>query len=141
MKNNAMITMKSIQSVYGEKTESELLTTGKFTVSDDSFCISYEDSEATGFKGSTTKILVRCNSKYASVTRTGSASSVLIMETEKKHHCQYGTPYGTMDIGIYTHFIKNSLTQNGGELHMKYTMDINSSYVSDNEIIVYVKKS
>ena len=45
-----------------------------------------------------------------------------------------------MDIGIYTHYIKNNLGEDGGTLHMKYTLDINTSYMSDNEIIVTVKK-
>lgn len=130
--------MKSIQAVHDDSTETELLTKGCYKVKGDSFSISYEDSDATGFKGSVTEISVKAD-KYASVIRTGSSSSDLIIETGKKHHCQYQTPYGSMDIGVYTHFIKNTLDKNGGELHMKYTLDINSSYMSDNEIIVNVK--
>ena len=133
-----MITMKSIQAVHDESTETELLTKGSFTIKNDTFLISYEDSEATGFKGSVTEISVKAD-RYASVIRSGNSSSDLIIETGKKHHCQYQTPYGSMDIGIYTHFIKNNLDKNGGDLHMKYTLDINSSYMSDNEIIVNVK--
>ncbi len=130
--------MKSIQAVNDESTETELLTKGSFTIKNDTFLISYEDSDATGFKGSVTEISVKAD-RYASVIRSGDSSSDLIIETGKKHHCQYQTPYGSMDIGIYTHFIKNNLDKNGGDLHMKYTLDINSSYMSDNEIIVNVK--
>lgn len=129
--------MKSIQSVHGESTETELLTKGFYEINNDSFLISYEDTEATGFKGSVTEISVKAD-RYASVIRSGSSSSDLIMERGKKHHCQYQTPYGAMDIGIYTHFIKNNLLDDGGTLHLKYTLDINSSYMSDNEIIVTV---
>jgi uncharacterized beta-barrel protein YwiB (DUF1934 family) len=129
--------MKSIQSVHGESTETELLTKGFYEINNDSFLISYEDTEATGFKGSVTEISVKAD-RYASVIRSGSSSSDLIMERGKKHHCQYQTPYGAMDIGIYTHFIKNNLLEDGGTLHLKYTLDINSSYMSDNEIIVTV---
>lgn len=137
MKNNSMITMKSIQSVHGDSTETELMTRGMYKINDDSFLISYEDTEATGFKGSVTEISVKAD-RYASVIRSGNSSSDLIMEKGKKHHCQYHTPYGAMDIGIYTHFIKNNLQKDGGTLHLKYTLDINSSYMSDNEIIVTV---
>ena len=55
MTDNVMIQMKSIQSIYDEKTETELITQGKFSKKNNSYHISYEDSEATGFKGS-----VRC---------------------------------------------------------------------------------
>ena len=46
-----------------------------------------------------------------------------------------------MDVGIYTHSIKNNLMESGGDLYMKYTLDINSSYMSDNEIIMNIKKA
>ena len=126
-----MIQMKSIQSIYDEKTETELITQGKFSKKNNSYHISYEDSEATGFKGSVTEILVTENS----------TSSDLIIEPGKKHHCHYETPYGSMDIGIYTHSIKNNLMDDGGDLYLKYTIDINASYMSDNEIIMNIKKA
>ena len=129
MTDNVMIQMKSIQSIYDEKTETELITQGKFSKKNNSYHISYEDSEATGFKGSVTEILVTEN-KFASIIRTG-----------KKHHCHYETPYGSMDIGIYTHSIKNNLMDDGGDLYLKYTIDINASYMSDNEIIMNIKKA
>ena len=140
MTDNVMIQMKSIQSIYDEKTETELITQGKFSKKNNSYLISYEDSEATGFKGSVTEILVTEN-KFASIIRTGSTSSDLIIEPGKKHHCHYETPYGSMDIGIYTHSIKNNLMDDGGDLYLKYTIDINASYMSDNEIIMNIKKA
>lgn len=140
MENNVIINMKSIQSVYDEKTETELITQGNFHVEKDTFYISYEDSEATGFKGSVTEISVT-GSRYASIIRKGTTNSDLIIEIGKKHHCRYETPYGSMNIGIYTNSIKNRLSEEGGSLYMKYTIDIDSSYMSDNEIILNVKKS
>lgn len=140
MTKDVMIQMKSIQSVYDDKTETELITRGKFSKKDNSFHILYEDSEATGFSGSVTEISVIEN-KIASIIRTGQTNSDLIIEPGKKHHCHYETPYGSMDIGIYTHSIKNALMDDGGDLYMKYTLDINSSYMSDNEIIMNIKKT
>lgn len=137
MKKNVIIKMKSVQSIYDDKTETELITKGLFSENNGTYKISYEDSEATGFKGSTTEIAVTEN-KFASVIRTGSTSSDLVVEPGKKHHCHYETPYGSMDIGIFTHSIKNELNENGGSLYMKYTIDINASYMSDNEIFLNI---
>lgn len=130
--------MKSIQSIYDDKTETELITSGNFSINNNDYVISYLDSAATGFEGSETKIAVTGN-KIASITRRGTSISDLIIEPGKKHHCHYSTPYGNMVVGIYTHAIKNSLSENGGSLYMKYTIDINTSYMSDNEIIMNVK--
>ena len=43
-------------------------------------------------------------------------------------------------VGIYTHKIQNELNLSGGYLYMRYTIDINSSYISDNEIIMNIEK-
>lgn len=131
--------MKSTQAVYDEKAETELVTKGNFRIDKDTFYISYEDSEATGFEGSVTEIAVT-GSRFASVIRRGSSSSDLIVEVNKKHHCHYETPYGGMDIGVYTHSIDNCLDKDGGELYLKYTLDINAGYMSDNEILINVRR-
>ena len=67
-----------------------------------------------------------------------SSNSNLIVETGKKHHCHYGTPFGDFTVGIYAHTIENTLDATGGRLYLKYTVDINSSYISDNEIYLTI---
>lgn len=137
-RKNVMIKMRSVQTVDGESTEVELITKGTFLSADGKYQISYEDSEATGFEDSVTMIEVE-GQRLASVSRFGSAPSNLILEINKKHHCHYGTPYGDMMVGIFAHKIDNRFTDDGGHLYMKYTVDINSSYISDNEIIMDVE--
>ena len=72
--------------------------------------------------------------------RVGKAPSNLIIEMNKKHHCHYGTPYGEFMVGIFAHSIDNKLNDNGGDLYFKYTVDVNSSYISDNEVYINVKQ-
>ncbi|HHX57218.1 MAG TPA: DUF1934 domain-containing protein [Clostridiales bacterium] len=139
MKKNVLIEMKSIQIVSNdEKSEMELTTTGTFDEKDGEYIISYEDSEATGFEGSVTDITVKKN-EIASIIRSGASSSNLIIEHRKKHFCHYATPFGEFIVGINTKKIENNLTSDGGILYMKYTIDLNSSYMSDNEIILNIK--
>lgn len=133
MEENVIIKMLSIQYENGERTESELLTEGIFKLRGRLANISYKDSDATGFKGSVTSVTVRGN-EYASVVRKGTANSNLTLERNKKHHCYYGTPFGNMDLGVLASEIQNNLTAEGGTLYMKYIIDINSAFVSENEI-------
>lgn len=137
MKENAIIKMFSVQYEDGEKTESELITEGFFRFKGNLANISYVDSEVTGFVGSETSVTVR-GSSYASVMRKGTANSNLTLEKDKKHHCYYCTPFGEMNVGIFTKEIENNLTADGGTLYMKYIVDVNSAYVSDNEIKLVV---
>lgn len=95
--------------------------------------ISYEDTEATGFAGSTTT--VSCIGDYlASMTRTGSADAHLVIEKDRRHHCHYGTEYGDMLLGVSASRIINHLSENGGALYFKYTIDVNSAFISENEV-------
>lgn len=137
MKKNIMISLVSIQWQNNEKCETELLTKAKFTRENGCDIISYEDTSATGFEGSVTTIKVE-GDKSASIVRKGTANSALSLEIGRKHFCQYGTPYGSFQIGVYTHAIENTISKNG-RIYLKYTLDLNSSYLSDNEIIMTVQ--
>ncbi len=139
MNSDVLLTLRSIQSVDGNENSTELITQAKYkALKDGSFQITYDESEVTGFAGATTIVTCKGN-KEASICRTGgNAVSNLIMDVDKKQHCHYGTPYGELMVGIFTHAIVNELDENGGNLYMKYTIDINSSYVSDNEIVMHI---
>lgn len=139
LKKNTLISITSIQWQDGEKSETELLTQAEVILNKNSGTIIYEDTEATGFEGSVTTIKVKGN-KEASVIRTGSANSFMSLEVGNRHFCQYGTPFGSMQIGIYTDSIENTLSENG-RLYLKYTLDVNASYLSDNELIINIKNT
>lgn len=132
------ITLKSISdSGHGTPDIMELITEGTFKPiklgNADGWEISYEDSEATGFAGSTTTVTC-IGDELASMRRSGSADSHLVIEKDRRHHCHYGTEYGDMLLGISASRIINRLSEEGGVLYFKYTIDINSAFVSENEI-------
>lgn len=135
MKQQIQLKLRSVLFADGERTETELLTEGTMEQAEGKFILSYEDSDATGFEGATTTITAE-NDSFVSITRTGTANSNLVIETGKKHHCLYGTPYGDITVGVFTHNIENDLSENGGNLYLKYTIDVNSAYMSDNEIYI-----
>jgi len=134
LKKKVLISLTSIQYQDDDTNKTELLTKAEFVRENGYDIISYEDTSATGFEGSVTTIKVD-GCRNASITRQGTANSVLSLEIGRKHFCQYGTPYGCLQIGVYTHAIENTLAK-GGRLYLKYTLDLNSSFLSDNEIIM-----
>ena len=138
MKKDVLISLTSIQWQDDEKNETELVTRASLSRAGSQDIISYEDTSATGFEGSVTTITVD-GSSSASIIRRGTANSVLSLEIGRKHYCQYGTPFGDMRIGVYTHAIDNTIEKDG-RLYLKYMLDLNSSYLSDNEIIMTIKR-
>lgn len=135
MKDNVTISLTSIQWQDGEKTQTELVTKARHTKQDGCDIIAYDDTEATGFEGSVTTI--KSNAKSAYITRKGTANSALALEIGKKNFCQYETPYGSLRLGVYTHDISNTIAENG-RLYLKYSLDLNASPLSENEIIMTI---
>lgn len=138
MKDNAVnITLISTQSDGENHDKTELFTRGKYKKTNDGFVISYEESEATGFEGSTTS-LESFGEEKVILERKGSSESQLIIEKGKKHFCRYGTPYGDFTVGVSADSIISTLGNNGGNLKFNYVIDINASYVGDFQIDINV---
>ena len=128
----------SRQSDGEQKESTELLSRAVYEKTNSGYKLTYDESEATGFKGSTTTIEL-FDGKKVVMSRTGSVISNLIVELGKKHHCVYGTPYGDLMVGVNANYIHSELDDNGGKLDFKYVIDVNSSYVGDFDISIEVK--
>ncbi len=123
---------------------SEIITEGYLEKIDDKngYLISYEDTEATGFNG--TKTLVTCYGNNRAVMervdiKTKDIMTRLTMERNAKQHCFYGTEFGELTLGVYTNKIDNRITDDGGNLCLRYTLDVNSSLIAENEINIRIK--
>ncbi|MGN0597083.1 MAG: DUF1934 domain-containing protein [Ruminiclostridium sp.] len=139
MTKDVNITIKTVQKADEEQDTTELFTVGKFNKGRDKFTVSYDESEATGFEGCTVKLEITDN--MVTMTRFGEkVMTNLMIEKGRKHHCHYGTPYGDFIVGITADEIRSELTGKGGDIYLKYTIDINSSFMSENEMSINIKE-
>ena len=92
MKKNVCITIKSTQTVDQDKDSTELFTFGAMEQTENGFRLYYDESEATGFEGSS--VTLEVTDDMVTMTRSGKAISSLFIERGKKHHCHYGTEFG-----------------------------------------------
>ncbi len=138
---DAIIKLISTQSDGEDNESTELITRGKYGREKDGYVIVYDETEATGYAGATTKIKAFDGGKKIAMERSGAAQSSLIAELGTKHHCQYGTPFGDFMVGVNTKTIKQELDEHGGQLDFSYVIDINSSFVGDFRIFVNVTPS
>lgn len=137
MADNATIKMKIKQTADGQTDESQLFTKGEFRYRDGAYYIDYDESEATGFDGSHVQLCVKDN--VVTMTRTGKAFSSLVFEQGERHFCHYGTEFGDCMIGITTTKLHNVMAGNGGEIDVKYSIDVNAGLMLENEIRIIVK--
>ncbi|MDR2908902.1 MAG: DUF1934 domain-containing protein [Oscillospiraceae bacterium] len=140
MKKDAFISIRGVYSIEDDQDVVELFTTGKFYKKNGCYFISYDESEATGYDGSKTTLKVDSD-RMVTLERTGSAKSQLIVERGVRHQCCYSVGLGDLTVGVLGNRIKSSLTDNGGNLEIKYSLDINALYASENEMFIRIDTS
>jgi len=122
----------------GEDHQIELITEGKFYEKDGVYFLEYEETELSGMAGTKTIIVVEMN--RVSLVRQGTHHSHFVFEKGKKFINSYDTPFGSMEMGVYSTHVHSSFDENGGELDLQYQLDIGGSYASSNELFVSFKE-
>lgn len=134
------MTLTSVQYEEGGRTESVLDTVISYKAEKDgSYVIGYEESEATGLGGSTIELRYSPDG-MVSVHRSGEFQTNLIIREGVKHFCHYETPFGEFAVGVLGKQMRSTLTENGGTLHFRYTVDANATLLSDTEITAEVRR-
>ena len=108
-----------------EPEKMQIKTEGAFTVTDDGKVqISYDETELTGMKGSSTVVSFDMKEpNTVSMIRTGAVSTTLVFEKGKRHHCVYSTPYMPFEVCVRTLDVVNALVD-GGKLSIDYIVEI-----------------
>jgi len=139
MKKDVLINIKGIYANEDDRDVIEIFTTGQYYKKNGDYYISYDETEATGFEGSRTTLKVE--REKVTLERKGAANSQLIVEQGVRHQCYYDMGFGDLMIGVSGNRIKSSLTDAGGNLEFKYSLDVNSMLASENEMYINVQES
>lgn len=140
MKSDVMIELSSIIESSGESENIELSTRGKLLNKDNAIFLSYKETEQSGYDGCT--VLIKAEgSERVTISRSGDANSHLLCEKGKRNLCSYGTPHGSLTLGVTCGNIKNSLNKNGfGELELGYELDVNGGLIGKNKLRIKIRE-
>ena len=136
MKKDAMIAIKGIYDMDGSRDTIELLTCGRFYRRNNSYWLSYDESETTGFEGHRTTLHIEPDK--VTMRRTGASESQLVVQKGKRHQCLYDTGFGAVTVGVSGRAVKSTLDDEGGMVDFSYSMDINTALTSENRVIIKV---
>ncbi len=138
MRKNVVIRIVSKQNTENGDNVGEMTVAGTLTVEDDKSIIEYvENNEETGAEETTITVF---GNDTVSIVRSGQFSSEMMVEKNTRHHTFYRTPYGELTMGIYGNQVDWSADDNGGVLKMRYTLDFNNGFVSENTMIIYIEE-
>ncbi len=138
MKKDVIISICGLQQAEGETADPiTLVTAGRYYRKNGHYYITYEETELTGLEG--TRTTLRVAPDHVKLIRTGQYPSELLFELGKRHLSLYHTDFGDLSIVVSTQNIHNTLTDDGGELDVKYAVEVANTAVGVNHLNLKIK--
>ena len=135
---NVFISIKGLPVYSSDENDAfELMTDGEYFHTENVSTLSYVESSLTGVDGMLTIFDIEPN---RIVLRRGDGlTGDMIFDEEEKHHFLYNTPFGSIMMGIDTHSITKSMGEDGGNLEIRYDIEVDNIAVSQNLFKLNVK--
>ena len=139
MEKTVMISVKGMQKYEGAPPDVvELVTEGVLARYGKSYTLSYQESELTGLEGTLTTIQV--DGDEVTLLRVGEFNSQMVFREGRRHLSLYNTPYGAMTIGVHTRHLLAEFTDQGGELEVDYSVEVDHTVAGRNIFRISVKE-
>ena len=146
MKDNSIDKKKVLISIKGlpvfatsDEDAFELMTDGEYSLEDGKSTFSYIESTLTGQEGMLTTFDVE-NDRVV-LRRGDGMSGDMIFSENQKHHFLYDTPFGSVMLGIDTHSITNNMSDDGGNLEIRYDIEVDNVSVSQNLFKINIRST
>jgi len=140
MEPNVLLTIEGQQWNNDEKPQAiRLMTEGRLYRKDPAWYVVYDESEATGMEGTKTTMKVG-DDGTVSLIRTGSHGLRLSFAAGSRHITRMETPYGDLDVEIYTSMVQTQISDAGGYIHLGYSIDFNNRERMNTRLDVEIKK-
>ena len=137
MEKDVVISIKGIQKYEDTDPDViELVTAGRLTRVGESYTLSYQESELTGLEGTTTTFHI--TPERITLHREGTLNSEMIFQEGQKHFSLYETPYGGLMLGVNTHRAKADFGEDGGNLSIRYALEVDSQPIGENAFEIRV---
>ncbi len=136
MKKKAVISLRSFNDLDTDDII-EVVTPGEFLIIEDGFKAIYEETEISGMSGTTTTLTI-LNDKLV-LEREGNISAKMDFKKGETSVSLYNTPYGVLDLQIYTEDLNVDINENGGKITAEYSMELAGQPPIINKLAVNVK--
>ena len=132
MTKDVVVKVKGLQTAAGVNDDMEIITRGTYYKKDENHYIFYNEVLETG--NQVVRNLIKIGANQVEVSKKGGINAQMLFQTGKKNFSVYGTPYGTVEIGIATDSIEISEEDDEIAVNLFYELDMNSEHVSDSAV-------
>ena len=115
----------------------QFMTVGDLQYSDpENIMLKYVESQEDEETGEIVKsdIILSVRNRQVTMERKGDFSNTMVFSKGKRFEGVYHTPYGEMNMAVFTREAAYRLGRTDGNLHLKYQLNIQGSYASTNEL-------
>ncbi len=136
MKKDVLVSISGLQYEVDKDDAVEIISVGEYYIRNNKHYILYEEvlEDLDGITNCTIKI----SEDQIDIIKRGSTNVHMIFEENKKNTTYYHTPFGDLQVGVYTSSIKVLEEEDRVVAEIKYGLDINYSHVSDCEIMIKI---
>ena len=86
-----------------------------------------------------TRTTVKLDGKSVALIRTGTFPSHMLFSEDERHVGLYQTPYGAgMTVATHTSRVRNTVGEDGGELVIDYTVEVDHSLMGEHHFEMVV---
>jgi len=137
---NVIISVKGTQlDMENEMNKLELVTEGKYYKKDNSYYVTYAETEVTGMEGTTTTLKIRDNT--VTLMRFGIVNSQMVFEKGQKHVSYYDTAYGAFTVGVIANEVDVKIDDNSAEIKVGYQVEVDNNRTGLNNFSISVREA
>jgi uncharacterized beta-barrel protein YwiB (DUF1934 family) len=136
MKKDVLVSISGLQYEFDKDDAVEVISIGEYYNRDGKHYVKYEEimEEIDGVTNCTLKM----TGNQIDIIKRGANNVHMIFEANKKNMTYYHTPYGDLQVGIFTKSIGIQEEENKILIEINYGLDINYSFVSDCQIQIKI---
>ena len=115
----------------------QFMTKGKLSLNGcNDAVLEYTESQQDEQTGeiTTAQITLSMEKNRVTMTRKGEYSNTMVFVPDHRYEGVYQTPFGKMDMAVYSRGVHCNIGETKGSVHLKYQLDIQGSYASTNEL-------
>jgi len=139
MEKSVIISIQGTQTdPDGSNEVIEFVTCGSLSQDDEQgYHVSYQESELTGLDGTTTTFCIAGD--HITMRRTGNLNSEMVFREGERHISMYETGMGGFMIGVNTQKAWSNIDDDGGNLELRYVIDVENTVIGQNAFRIQVK--
>lgn len=136
MKKDVLVSISGLQYEIDKDEAVEVISVGEYYFRNGKHYIIYE--EILEDMDGVSKCTIKVSEKQIDIIKKGANNVHMIFEEGKKNTTYYNTPYGDLQVGIYTTLIRVSEEEDKIVADIEYGLDINYAHVSDCQIKIKI---